>query len=49
MFQEEHLYSIALRASPLIGDVNFIKLIQATGSAKETWYLSKNSCKKLTE
>ena len=47
MFQEEHLYSIALRASPLIGDVNFIKLIQATGSAKETWYLSKKLLQKI--
>ena len=47
MFQEEHLYSIALRASPLIGDVNFMKLIQATGSAKETWYLSKKLLQKI--
>lgn len=48
MFQEEHLYSIALRASPFIGDVNFMKLIQITGSAKETWYLSKDVLKKIT-
>lgn len=47
MFHEEHLYSIALRASPLIGDVNFMKLIQATGSAKETWHLSKKLLKQI--
>lgn len=41
MFQDEHLYSIALRSSPLVGDINFMKLIEATGSAKETWQLSK--------
>ena len=47
MFQEEHLYSIALRASPLIGDVNFMKLIQITGSAKEVWHLSKKILKQI--
>lgn len=41
MFQEEHLYSIALRATPLIGDINFSKLVETTGSAIETWRLSK--------
>lgn len=37
---EEVLYSIALRATPLIGDVNFMKLVESTGSAKEVWQLS---------
>ena len=39
---EEILYSIALRACPLVGDVNFMKLVSVTGSAKETWKLSKS-------
>ena len=39
---EEILYSIALRACPLVGDVNFMKLVSVTGSAKETWRLSKS-------
>ena len=33
MLHEEHLYSIALRATPLIGDVNFMRLVEITGSA----------------
>ena len=47
MFQDEHLYSIALRASPLVGDINFMKLIETTGSAKETWFLSKKILKEI--
>ena len=39
---EEILYSIALRACPLVGDVNFMKLVSVTGSVKETWKLSKS-------
>ncbi|RQP14567.1 MAG: DNA-protecting protein DprA [Chryseobacterium sp.] len=39
---EEILYSIALRKSPLIGDINFRKLIQLAGSAKEAWHLRKD-------
>lgn len=38
---EEILYSIALRTCPLVGDVNFTKLVSAFGSAKEVWQLSK--------
>ncbi|MBW8362447.1 MAG: DNA-processing protein DprA [Kaistella sp.] len=48
MFSEEHLYSIALRNSPLIGDVNFRKLVRAAGSAKEVWELSKKGLKHIT-
>lgn len=47
MFQEEVLYSIALRATPHIGDVNFMKLIEAAGSAKEAWLLSKKLLKEI--
>lgn len=47
MNDEEHLYAIALRASPLVGDVNFMKLIEATGSAKETWHLSQKLLKQI--
>jgi DNA processing protein len=43
MLQDEILYSIALRATPNIGDVYFMKLIEAAGSAKEAWHLSKKS------
>lgn len=39
---EESVYSIALRACPLVGDINFMKIISATGSAKESWLLSKS-------
>jgi DNA processing protein len=47
MLHEEHLYSIALRATPLIGDVNFMRLVEITGSAKETWHLSKKLLKEI--
>ena len=49
MLHEEHLYSIALRATPLIGDVNFMRLVEITGSAKETWHLSKKLLKEIPE
>jgi hypothetical protein len=42
MLHEEHLYSIALRATPNIGDINFMRLIDAAGSAKEAWLFLKN-------
>lgn len=44
---EEIIYSIALRACPLVGDVNFMKLVSVTGSAKETWQLSKSVIKEI--
>ena len=49
MLHEEHLYSIALRATPLIGDVNFMRLVEITGSAKETWHLSKKLLKEIPD
>ena len=42
----KNIYSIALRALPLIGDVNFMRLVEITGSAKETWHLSKKLLKR---
>jgi DNA processing protein len=42
-----NLYSIALRATPNIGDINFMKLIDAAGSAKEAWLLSKKLLKEI--
>lgn len=47
MIDEEFLFSLAIRSSPLVGDVIFAKLIQETGSAKETWHLSKKFLKKI--
>lgn len=47
MLEEEILYSIALRATPNIGDINFMKLIEACGSAKEAWFLSKKLLKEI--
>lgn len=44
---EEIIYSIALRSCPLVGDINFMKLVSATGSAKETWLLSKSVIKEI--
>ncbi len=41
MFTDEHLYSIALRHCSQIGDINFYKLVNAVGSAKEVWGFSK--------
>ena len=49
MLHEEHLYSIALRATPLIGDVNFMRLVEITGSAKETGIFLRNCSKKFRE
>lgn len=37
MFSEEHLYSIALRRCANIGDINFMKLVTALGSAQMVW------------
>ncbi|WKS95357.1 DNA-processing protein DprA [Riemerella columbina] len=42
MDAEEILYAIALRKSPSVGDVVFNTLVDAVGSAKEVWHLSKN-------
>ena len=47
MNDEEYLYAIALRASPFVGDVNFMKLIGAAGSAKDTWKLSQKLLQKI--
>lgn len=47
MNSEEAIYSIALRACPLVGDINFMKLLSITGSAKETWHLSKSIIKEI--
>lgn len=46
MFSEEQIYSIALRRCHLIGDINFRKLIQAVGSAKQVWELPKKELHK---
>lgn len=45
---DEILYSIALRACPLVGDVNFAKLLSATGSAKDVWHLSQSVLNKIS-
>lgn len=45
MFSEEHLFSIALRRCNLIGDINFYKLVNLFGSAKEVWNLKNNTIK----
>jgi DNA processing protein len=47
MNDEEHLYAIALRACPLVGNINFMKLIEAGGSAKDTWHLSQQLLNKI--
>lgn len=47
MFQEEHLYALALRSSPLVGDVTFMKLIEAAGSAQDVWRLSRKILKEI--
>lgn len=44
---DELLYSIALRNCPLIGDVNFKKLIGEVGSATEIWKISKTILKNI--
>lgn len=48
MVSEEILYSIALRNCPLIGDINFRKLVSEFGSASEVWHLSKKELKKIS-
>ncbi|ADQ81989.1 DNA-processing protein DprA [Riemerella anatipestifer] len=45
---EEILYSIALRRSPLVGDVIFASLVSEVGSAKEAWGLSKLELRKIS-
>ncbi len=47
MYSEEHLYSIALRESSLIGDINFYKLVRTFGSAKAAWQHAGKEYKKL--
>lgn len=47
MISEEHLFAIALRECNLIGDINFIKLIKAFGSAKNAWEYAKKEYRKL--
>ena len=41
MYNEEHIYSIALRQCKLIGDIIFNKLVRKFGSAKTVWEISK--------
>ncbi|MGC4128204.1 MAG: DNA-processing protein DprA [Bergeyella sp.] len=48
MFSEEHLYSIALRRSVLIGDISFQKLVREFGSAKKAWETPKKHLTKIT-
>ena len=45
MYNEEQLYSIALRECKHIGDINFSKLIRHFGSAKNTWEFAKSEFK----
>ena len=47
MFSEEHLYSIALRKCSKIGDINFYKLVNAVGSAKDVWGFPKRELSKI--
>lgn len=47
MFTEEQLYSIALRNCSQIGDINFQKLVNSVGSAKEVWAFPKKGLKKI--
>lgn len=47
MFKKEHLYSVALRASSFVGDVNFMKLIRFFGSAEEAWKCGRASAGKI--
>lgn len=47
MYSEEHLYSIALRESSLIGDINFHKLVRTFGSAKAAWENARKEYRKL--
>jgi len=47
MFSEEHLYSIALRHCPQIGDLYFKKIVGTAGSAQRAWNLHKHELIKL--
>ena len=47
MFSKEHLYSIALRHCPQIGDLHFKKIVTTIGSAKEAWSLPRRELVKL--
>ncbi|WP_292010382.1 DNA-processing protein DprA [Chryseobacterium sp.] len=47
MYTEEHLYSIALRECLLIGDINFSKLVNTFGSAKNAWFQAKKEYQKV--
>lgn len=47
MISEEYFYAIALRECNQIGDINFHKLIQTFGSAREVWKRAKKEYKKL--
>lgn len=47
MFTDEHLYSIALRKCSNIGDINFYKLVNAVGSAREVWSFPKRELAKI--
>ncbi|MFP3595776.1 DNA-processing protein DprA [Chryseobacterium sp. SIMBA_029] len=47
MISEEYLYAIALRECSFIGDINFHKLVQTFGSAKETWEKAKKEYNRL--
>ncbi|MFY1048245.1 DNA-processing protein DprA [Chryseobacterium sp. GP-SGM7] len=46
MYNEEQLYSIALRECSLIGDITFYKLVRIFGSAKAVWEISKKELSK---
>ncbi|MBS1573393.1 MAG: DNA-protecting protein DprA [Bacteroidetes bacterium] len=46
-YNEEHLYSIALRKCTLIGDINFKKLVNQIGSAKAVWETPRNILSKI--
>lgn len=47
MISEEYFYAIALRECSLVGDINFHKLVQTFGSAKEAWTRAKKEYGKL--
>lgn len=47
MSSSEHLYSLALRRCANIGDVNFKKVVAASGSAENAWNSSKSRLKEI--
>lgn len=47
MYDEEQLYSIALRRCNLVGDINFSKLVRLLGSAKNVWETPKKELARL--